>query len=294
MLGNKVWRFTIPMMLSLAISGCQNDSVAPPPVDDDDDNPTIIVEPEICNNSFDDDEDGATDCADLSCATSPFCQEVCGNRMDDDGDGAIDCADGECDGTPGCQGAECATDAECGPGGTCLTEALNGFPGGYCATACDPGAEDFCAAGGVCADVESAGGSFCFDSCNFANGSFGDCRTGYTCLDVGFDPVQFGAGLGLCLPACTSDADCGAGNFCVLAAGPGDPNGGFCASPERCDDNLDNDRDGAEDCDDLDCSGDPNCPSTPPPAEDCTNTVDDDGDGSVDCADSDCVGNPAC
>jgi hypothetical protein len=65
-----------------------------------------------------------------------------------------------------------------------------------------------------------------------------------------------------------------------------------CAgTPERCDDGIDNDRDGATDCDDPDCATFPACL---PPVEDCDNGVDDDGDGAVDCRDADCAADPAC
>jgi len=55
--------------------------------------------------------------------------------------------------------------------------------------------------------------------------------------------------------------------------------------PEICDDAIDNDGDGALDCDDRDCVAE--C------SEVCDNGVDDDDDGLADCADEDCFG-PAC
>ncbi|MCB9648038.1 MAG: M4 family metallopeptidase [Deltaproteobacteria bacterium] len=67
-----------------------------------------------------------------------------------------------------------------------------------------------------------------------------------------------------------------------------------CAPPpaEICDDNIDNDGDGAVDCADSDCANDPVC--APPPAEICDDNVDNDGDGATDCADSDCANDPVC
>ncbi len=62
--------------------------------------------------------------------------------------------------------------------------------------------------------------------------------------------------------------------------------------PEICDDGVDNDGDGATDCDDSDCADDPAC-STPDP-EICDDGVDNDGDGATDCDDSDCADDPAC
>jgi len=60
-----------------------------------------------------------------------------------------------------------------------------------------------------------------------------------------------------------------------------------------CDDSRDDDCDGATDCDDIDCSGNPLCgPTCTPTAESsdvaCSNGVDEDCDGMFDCADPDC------
>tara|TARA_Y100000590_G_scaffold467707_1_gene647561 strand:- start:1387 stop:3036 length:1650 start_codon:yes stop_codon:yes gene_type:complete len=52
---------------------------------------------------------------------------------------------------------------------------------------------------------------------------------------------------------------------------------------EVCDDQIDNNGDGAVDCEDLDCSNHPLCL-----IEDCENALDDDGDNLIDCDDSDC------
>ena len=61
---------------------------------------------------------------------------------------------------------------------------------------------------------------------------------------------------------------------------------------EICDDGLDNDKDGLNDCADSDCSADPICPA--PVSEVCTDGIDNDQDGKVDCADSDCLGIDGC
>lgn len=62
------------------------------------------------------------------------------------------------------------------------------------------------------------------------------------------------------------------------------------AQGEICDNGVDDDEDGAADCDDTDCADAANCN----PEGDCADGVDNDGDGDVDCADSDCAANPAC
>ncbi len=57
---------------------------------------------------------------------------------------------------------------------------------------------------------------------------------------------------------------------------------------ELCDDGLDNDGDGAADCLDSDCFGDPAC------FEICDDGADNDLDGRIDCADPDCQGTDVC
>lgn len=59
-----------------------------------------------CSNQIDDDNDGLIDCLDVDdCANDPACavtREVCDNNVDDDGDGLVDCCDVlDCD-TEGC------------------------------------------------------------------------------------------------------------------------------------------------------------------------------------------------
>jgi len=68
------------------------------------------------------------------------------------------------------------------------------------------------------------------------------------------------------------------------------------ASVENCSDLVDNDGDGAVDCDDADCTGDPACPSASfsIPAENCSDGIDNDGDGKIDCKDKDCKKTAAC
>jgi len=68
---------------------------------------------------------------------------------------------------------------------------------------------------------------------------------------------------------------------------------------EVCDNQVDDDGDGAVDCDDDDCLTEPMCMNSaeyaaPFEVEVCDNQVDDDGDGAVDCDDDDCLGSPTC
>ncbi len=71
--------------------------------------------------------------------------------------------------------------------------------------------------------------------------------------------------------------------------------GGTCTpTPEACTDGVDNDCDSLVDCDDPDCSADPDCQVCTPIPENCTDGSDNDCDGMVDCDDQDCANNPAC
>ena len=75
----------------------------------------------------------------------------------------------------------------------------------------------------------------------------------------------------------------------VTPCGPG-PSGSaeldadrrFDESTTHCADGIDNDGDRLFDCDDPQCSDEPECP------EDCVNRIDDDADGLIDCADEEC------
>ncbi len=110
------------------------------------------------------------------------------------------------------------------------------------------------------------------------------------------------------------DGTCDAGeDQCSCPSDCGNPPG----SETNCTDGVDEDCDGATDCNDADCSGDPACVASfcgdgtcdagedecscssdcgnPPGTEtNCTDGIDDDCDGATDCNDSDCSGDPAC
>ena len=59
-----------------------------------------------CSNGEDDDNDGATDCADSDCDLVGFCEGLveltCDDNSDNDGDGKIDCNDSDCSAAPIC------------------------------------------------------------------------------------------------------------------------------------------------------------------------------------------------
>ncbi len=97
---------------------------------------------------------------------------------------------------------------------------------------------------------------------------------------------------------------------CANACAPGQwcANGKCSKDTESCNDGIDNDRDGATDCDDTDCPGQPcqaspssfTCDTSqlcscggvvaPPPESGCEDHGDDDCDGLIDCLDPDCQG----
>lgn len=293
----------------------------------------VILEAAQCDDNQDNDGDGFIDCQDTDCVFNPLCPfgatEVCDDFFDDDGDGLVDCADPDCaqacaggtgvTGDP-CLGAgDCATAAGNTP--QCLNETLNGFPGGYCSEFCDL-ATPSCVTGtstsgqpadGFCADVGlGTGEGLCLDQCDLDNGN-DDCRDGYVCFDA------LGVGLGLCVPFCTTDADCPQTGHCDT--NPQSDSFGSCTIIENCVNGIDDERDGATDCDDEDCFGTPTCPLavcgdgtvTAPEICDppdnigcdqncqrilegnaCTDAQDNDGDGFTDCEDVDCFDDAAC
>lgn len=146
--------------------------------------------------------------------------------------------------------------------------------------------------GGLCISLDN--GDFCSVGCGTG------CPSGFSCQIVtsvdGFSGRQ-------CLPATNTcgiftcpdvDADriCDARDICLLGDdrldvdGDGIPDA--CDIPiEICDSLVDEDGDGAVDCDDPDCDLDPICLAIP--NEDCFNGIDDDFDGQTDCADSACL-----
>ena len=113
-------------------------------------------------------------------------------------------------------GDACSRNSEC-TGGYIPTYCATQYPGGYCASiTCDvgsPGNLDFrvgpgtgCGNEGVCQNFTSPNTGEIEGICLRACTSNADCRDGYSCELMG---EIDGPGLvGRCLPACSSDADC--------------------------------------------------------------------------------------
>ncbi len=91
----------------------------------------------------------------------------------------------------------------CPNNGVCVTA----WPGGYCSKNC---ATDACPLGSSCIDSGTA--KFCLAICTGPGAGQSNCRSGYVCYDDG-------TGKGSCLPACTTNADCGTNGSCNLATG---------------------------------------------------------------------------
>lgn len=116
--------------------------------------------------------------------------EVCADVVDNDCDGLTDANDPECAAGLGdaCSAGDCG-DLEC---------LMGPFIGGYC------GGSDCssCGAGSACGEV--AGQEYCLKSCLASS----DCRGGYQCAPVGRGGAQ------VCVPLCSGNQDCGAGQVC--------------------------------------------------------------------------------
>ena len=161
----------------------------------------------------------------------------CTDLLDDDTDGLLDCADPDCAESAACQlgtgglGEACVESSDCAASSgypLCLDEAYYGFVGGYCTELCQVGG-DPCPGDGVCVGAGVGDWGACFDGCEVQS----DCRAGHGCIALSdIDPTQ--ASVSICYPAEV----------------------GGCANE------VDDDGDGAVDCDDYDCFGDAACVET--------------------------------
>lgn len=222
---------------------------------------------EICDNfdvdgvPIDDDGDGKANCADAKClgtGTSPcepYSETTCSDTIDNDGDaddifgeasaGAdyVDCGDNDCDGQDG-------------GGGTCEYWTESNCTDGF-----DNDGNDDQGYGTVdCGDLDCYEFYWeCYDEyrssyCPEAEPDCDFCAPGYWCDISGvctcgsWDCQICDIGDGICDSECYNE-DC---NF----------DGGDCLTPPvetGCSDWGDNDHDGAYDCYDTDCVGDPAC-----------------------------------
>jgi hypothetical protein len=262
----------------------------------------------LCNDGADDDGDGDTDCADsdcadaVSCAIRPETELLCDNARDDDEDGFTDCDDADCRERPNCSVAPPEeTDPLCDNGvdddddgdTDCADAGCLGSD--FCGVVVDDEREDLCRNG---FDDDYDGDTDCDDpgccdypACTELGFECGSCpRRSARCVATGPTTIS------ICSPtAWTRGA-------AMLPPAPR-PSCEVVPSSEigLCQNQLDDDEDGAADCEDLDCCATEECFSLglgcgEPLTEFgyCANGLDDDQDEMTDCADLDCAADPVC
>lgn len=115
------------------------------------------------------------------------------------------------------QNQACVENAEC-PGGDCLTEAAEGWPGGMCVeVGCrvsGTGPGETCASNATCVDEDEGDPEIgvCLDECMV--GVSGGCRAGYACEPLPGSTTEEG----FCKPACTPGS-CSGGRVCSTTTG---------------------------------------------------------------------------
>jgi len=262
--------------------------------------PTCL--PELnCIDAVDNDLDGDTDCADSDCATDPNCvtpttEISCTNSVDDDGDGDVDCDDTDCAGNPACLACSPSSGTlSCGD--VVLGDSSSGSNAqdNYCGGGLGgglTGPEQYYVVSSAVAQemtVTLSAMSEDLDVIALLSDPVGNCLPG-NCVaynpEFGTDSesISFPLGAGGQLPLVV-DGWAGVSSVFQLAVS--------CApttSPEICDDGLDNDGDGDEDCFDSDCAAVPFCNTE----TQCADGFDNDADQLADCNDPDCFGTPGC
>jgi hypothetical protein len=268
---------------------------------------------EICDNGADDpDNDQDVDCADADCLNDPACDEICDNGVDDsDTDADADCADDECAMTEYCKEI-CSNgidDPDTDNLSDCFDPECAVVP--YCDEICNNGMDDPDTDNlSDCADPECAGIPYCDEICD--NGiDDPDTDSAIDCADSECNGQPCGP-LGL---VCINNmCDCPGNGIESCNNGMDDDCDGLedCADPncqavcgEICSDGADNNGNVLIDCADPACATGDSCGMNgleciggscicPSLIENCTDSVDNDCDGDVDCADASCAGNPAC
>jgi len=203
--------------------------------------PSNEVPGSTCSDGLDNDCDGDADCDDTDCADHPVC--LCGNGVCDPGEDCNSCPDD-------CIGG--GSDGGCG-NGVCepgIGEDCRSCPNDCAGRQTGKPSKRFCCGDDVgCEDTRCTSNGY---ACGSAPEPFccgdGDCEgpeDSYNCeIDCGSPPF---CGNGSCdagEDVCSCPDDCGA---------PPTSEDGFCS------DGMDNDCDGAIDCDDPDCDADPSC-----------------------------------
>ncbi len=202
----------------------------------------------------------------------PTTETACADGLDDDGDGAVDCADPDCAGNAACQGGSCAGQGTLSCNGSvsgntaggpndvgswpCVSWETSGPEAVYAFTPSSSGQVTLDLTG-LADDVDlflttNGGGACDPDGCIGSSGE----------LDTSNEEIVFTATGGTTYYV-VIDAWQGATSPFTLSA---TCTGGGSTTETDCGDGVDDDGDGAIDCDDFDCNGSPEC------SGDCTNS----------------------
>ncbi len=251
-----------------------------------------------CQDSEDNDLDGATDCADEDCMGFVFCapgQEstpgACGDDKDNDDDGKIDCDDTDCAGLGPCVADPEDDSEECADGsdndGDSLADCDDSGCAGFRFCAPPPPLTEGTPA--LCQDDADNDGDQLLD-CDDP-----DCQPFIACLPK---PVPAEDTAALCQDQETNDEDelvdcedpdCQGFVFCLPPDSPQE------ATAAQCKDDGDNDGDELVDCQDPDCQAFIFCQADQElTADACLDAEDNDGDQLTDCDDPDCQGYVFC
>jgi hypothetical protein len=259
--------------------------------------------PELCWDGVDNDCDDIIDCDDPDCSWFPPCdapeiERECHNWIDDDFDGAADCDDEDCAADPMCPEPDTCDEPFVIDEGTVeVTGTTMALSDDY--TPDTSGGDPGCRGGdgpeavmvltlaeASVVRLDTFGSAF--DTVLYVRAD--DCETGdqVACNDDTVDGVQsevtFSAGPGLVYIFLDGYGFMSRGDYVlhIEVAPLGD---------EVCDNGIDDDADGATDCDDEDCAGFPECVIEPERGvAACTDGRDNDRDDLVDCDDTeDCA-----
>ena len=215
----------------------------------------INCQDEICNNNIDDDGDNDIDCDDTDCAAAINCQdEICNNTIDDNGNGLADCADPDCAAAINCLINACTTPTAITCGGTANGTTVGGYSVFSLYPACQ-GATTFSGPEKAYRITPPSGSEVTVNLSNFGGNDLELFLTNPGCSNTTcIDSSTNGPGSA---EQVTFTADgsqysiivetySGASTFTLSVT---------CATPEICNNSIDDNANGYIDCVDYDCLG---------------------------------------